>query len=418
MDKIVISGGKKLEGVVKISGAKNAALPLMAAALLVSGDQRFHAVPRLRDINTMVTLLSQLGARIQRENKGTISINSDRLDRYDAPYELVKTMRASILVLGPLVARLGIARVSLPGGCAIGVRPIDLHLKGLELLGAEIKLQHGCIEAKARKLKGSKIKFATSTVTGTENLMMAATLADGVTTLENAAREPEIVELADVLNMMGARISGAGTMRIKIEGVKKLRPVEHAIMPDRIEAGTFMAAGAITRGDILVTNCNYFHLDALVAVLKRAGVKITSEVRGVRVRGPEKIGSVDIVTSPYPGFPTDMQAQIMTLMAVADGVSVINENIFENRFMHTSELRRMGADIRTYGKKAIVRGVGELEGAPLMATDLRASASLVLAGLKAKGLTEISRIYHLDRGYEGIEEKLSILGAEIKRVKE
>ena len=417
MDKIVINGGKKLEGKVRISGAKNSALPLMAVSLLAPGEYRLREVPLLKDIDTAATLLSQLGVRLERKNHDII-MDSDGLNCFEAPYNLVKTMRASVLVLGPLLARLGKVKVSLPGGCAIGVRPINLHLQGLEALGAKITLQHGYIEAEAKKLKGAKINFDISTVTGTENLLMAASLAEGITILKNAAKEPEVVELANVLNKMGARIRGAGTKTIKIEGVKELKPTDHTIMPDRIEAGTFMIAAAITHGDIMITNCRPVHLDSLITTLKKTGVDIIPENTGIRVKGSKKIKSVNIKTSPYPGFPTDMQAQIMTLMTVADKESLITETVFENRFMHISELRRMGANIRVNGHKALVTGVPWLEGAPLMATDLRASASLILAGLKAEGSTEVSRVYHLDRGYENIENKLSNLGAEIKRITE
>ncbi len=417
MDKIVINGGKKLEGKVRISGAKNSALPLMAVSLLAPGEYRLREVPLLKDIDTAATLLSQLGVRLERKNHDII-MDSDGLNCFEAPYNLVKTMRASVLVLGPLLARLGKVKVSLPGGCAIGVRPINLHLQGLEALGAKITLQHGYIEAEAKKLKGAKINFDISTVTGTENLLMAASLAEGITILKNAAKEPEVVELANVLNKMGARIRGAGTNTVKIEGVKELKPTDHTIMPDRIEAGTFMIAAAITHGDIMITNCRPVHLDSLITTLKKTGVDIIPENTGIRVKGSKKIKSVNIKTSPYPGFPTDMQAQIMTLMTVADKESLITETVFENRFMHISELRRMGANIRVNGHKALVTGVPWLEGAPLMATDLRASASLILAGLKAEGSTEVSRVYHLDRGYENIENKLSNLGAEIKRITE
>jgi UDP-N-acetylglucosamine 1-carboxyvinyltransferase len=336
----------------------------------------------------------------------------------EAPYDLVKTMRASVLVLGPLCARFGRARVSLPGGCAIGVRPIDQHLKGLKLLGAELELKAGYVEARAKKLKGATINFDMVTVTGTENLMMAACLAEGRTLLENAAREPEVEELALVLNKMGARISGAGTDVIAIEGVEELKPIEHAILPDRIEAGTFMVAAAITQGNVLLKRVVPEHLDAVIQKLRATGATVSAEDGGLRVKGPRTLKPVDFKTTPYPGFPTDMQAQLMVLMTVADGSSVITENVFENRFMHVQELHRMGADITTEGHTAVVRGVAMLQGAPVMATDLRASASLVLAGLRAGGVTEVHRVYHLDRGYERLERKLSALGANVKRAKE
>jgi UDP-N-acetylglucosamine 1-carboxyvinyltransferase len=351
-------------------------------------------------------------------NGNIVKIDTSRIDNHEATYDLVKTMRASVLVLGPLLARLGRARVSLPGGCAIGARPINLHLKGLEAMGAEIHLTHGYVEAKARRLRGARINFDISTVGGTEHLMMAAATAKGETTLENAAREPEIMDLAEVLCKMGAKIEGAGTDTIRITGVSELQPFTHAVMPDRIEAGTFMIASAITGGDIRIHGMRLEHLDALVFKLQDAGVEISNKDNVVRVKGPRKIKSVNIKTRPYPGFPTDMQAQMMALMTVAEGTSVISENIFENRFMHVSELLRFGADIIIEGNTATVKGEKKLSGAPVMATDLRASASLILAGLAAENTTEVSRIYHLDRGYEAIEKKLAGLGADIKRVKE
>ncbi len=415
MDKMVIRGGRRLEGEVLVNGAKNAALPLMTSSILTRGWNNFRGIPQLGDIATMKLLLGHLGLEI--EGGEDLRIRADNLTCSEAPYNLVKTMRASILVLGPLLARLGRARVSLPGGCAIGARPIDLHLRGLEALGARINLNHGYIEAEAKKLRGSKIYFDTTTVTGTENILMAACLAEGTTVLENAACEPEVVELARVLNKMGARIEGAGTDVITVEGVDGLEGVEHRIMPDRIEAGTFMIAAAITGGEIKINNCRVEHLDALISKLIEAGVTAVPEDKGIRVTAGDELKGVDVKTLPYPGFPTDMQAQIMTLMCLAEGQSVITESIFENRFIHVSELKRMGADIQIQGNSAIIRGGGKLSGAPVMATDLRASASLVLAGLAAEGLTEVSRIYHLDRGYERIEEKLSSLGADIRRVK-
>ncbi len=417
MDKLVIKGGKRLSGDVTVSGSKNAALPIFISSLLAPGIHEIHNVPFLRDINTTIKVLETLGARVEG-NGNIVKIDTTGINNHEATYELVKTMRASVLVMGPLLARLGKARVSLPGGCAIGARPINLHLKGLEAMGAEIHLTHGYVEAKARRLKGARINFDTSTVGGTEHLMLAAATAKGETILENAAREPEIMDLAEVLNKMGARIEGAGTDTIRISGVSDLHPFTHSVMPDRIEAGTFMVAAAITGGDIRIHNMRLDHLDALVFKLQDAGVEITNKDNVVRVRGSRKIKSVNIKTRPYPGFPTDMQAQMMALMTVADGASVISENIFENRFMHVSELIRFGADIITEGNTATVKGVKKLSGAPVMATDLRASASLILAGLAADNISEVSRIYHLDRGYEAIEKKLAGLGADIKRVKE
>ncbi|HQO14550.1 MAG TPA: UDP-N-acetylglucosamine 1-carboxyvinyltransferase [Smithellaceae bacterium] len=414
MDKIIVQGGKSLHGNVQISGAKNAALPVMAAALLTEGTNTFHNIPDLMDIRTIKKLLRNLGAQIEGEE--TLQINVDKITSCVAPYELVKTMRASVLVLGPLVARMGVARVSLPGGCAIGARPVNLHIKALEEMGAKIELKEGYIEAKAKKLKGAEIYFDISTVTGTENVMMAATLAQGTTILRNAACEPEVVNLAEVLKGMGAKISGAGTDVIKIEGVTSLKPTEGTIIPDRIEAGTFMIAAGITHGELNIRGCIPEHLEALINKLRDTGMKISPIKGGLKTTGTKKINSVDVKTLPYPGFATDLQAQMMAYMSIGGGLSVITETIFENRFMHVSELMRMGADIKIQGNNAIVRGVPELRGAPVMATDLRASASLVLAALVAKGTTEISRVYHLDRGYEQIEKKFSAVGANIKRV--
>lgn len=417
MDKLIIKGGKRLTGDVTVSGSKNAALPIFISTILAPGNHEIQNVPFLRDINTTIKVLESLGSTIEG-NGNVVRIDTSRLSGHEATYDLVKTMRASVLVLGPLLARFGKARVSLPGGCAIGARPINLHLKGLEALGAEIILEHGYVEARARRLRGARINFDISTVGGTEHLMMAAATAKGETILENAAREPEIPELADVLTKMGAKIEGAGTDTIRIIGVSELQPVTHSVMPDRIEAGTFMTAAAITGGDIRIHNMRPDHLDALVFKLQDAGVEITHKDNVLRVKGPRRIRSVNIKTRPYPGFPTDMQAQMMALMTVAEGTSVISENIFENRFMHVSELLRFGADILIEGNSATVKGVKKLSGAPVMATDLRASASLILAGLAADNTTEISRIYHLDRGYEAIEKKLAGLGADIVRVKE
>jgi len=415
MYKIVIKGGKRLVGEVSVSGAKNAALPILASSLLARGPSTYRNVPGLGDVITMRRLLGQLGAEVKGD--GTTVIDSSRVDRFEAPYELVKTMRASALVLGPLVGRYGEARVSLPGGCAIGARPIDQHLKGLAALGARIELSHGVVTAKARRLRGATIVLDLVTVTGTENLMMAAALAKGSTRLENAACEPEVEELARVLNKMGAHIRGAGTPLITIDGVDELHPVDHAIIPDRIEAGTLMVAAAVTRGNVLVRDCMPEHLDAVIAKLRAAGVEVTFEEGGVRVVGKGEFKPTDIATRPHPGFPTDMQAQFMVLMARAKGQSVLSENIFENRFMHVPELMRMGADIVIDGHIAVVRGPVKLKGAKVMATDLRASACLVLAGLVAEGTTEVLRVYHLDRGYDHLERKLRALGADIRRVK-
>jgi UDP-N-acetylglucosamine 1-carboxyvinyltransferase len=417
MEKIVIEGGHRLEGTVAVSGAKNAALPLLVSTLLTEGCSTFDNVPDLRDIRTIKKLLIDLGAKIEA-NQEVVKVDASGVNSHEAPYDLVRTMRASVLVLGPLLARLGRARVSLPGGCAIGARPINLHLKGLEQLGAVVSLTEGYIEANAPSLKGAEIYFDISTVTGTENLMMAAVLAKGRTILRNAAREPEVVALADVLNQMGARITGAGTPVIEITGVSSLKPTSCTIIPDRIETGTFMIAAGVTHGDIKIQGCEPNHLQAVINKVRQAGVKVEQEAGGLRVTGAETISSTDVKTLPYPGFPTDMQAQFMVLMCLANGLSVISETIFENRFIHVSELQRMGANITVSGNTAVVRGDTGLTGAPVMATDLRASASLILAGLAAKGTTEISRVYHIDRGYEAIEKKLAHLGAHVKRVNE
>ncbi len=422
MDKFIIEGGRPLRGEVKVSGAKNAALPLLAATILAPGEHRLTNVPKLLDIRTMSSLLRRLGAEVDEgglaaDNK--LTIESSGLDNPVAPYELVKTMRASILVLGPLVARTGRAEVSLPGGCAIGARPVNLHLKGLEALGAEIRVEHGYIKAGAKRLRGAEFHFDISTVTGTENLLMAATLAKGVTVLNNAALEPEVTELAETLNGMGAKISGVGTERLVIEGVDELRPMVRDIMPDRIETGTFLVAAAITGGELLLKGARLDHIHAVADKLREARVEIEERDGGLKVNRGGPLRSVDVKTQPYPGFPTDMQAQFMSLMCIVPGgLSIISETVFENRFMHVLELQRMGADIRIEGHSALVHGLEMLTGANVMATDLRASASLVLAGLVAEGTTEVSRIYHLDRGYEGLEEKLNRLGANIKRVPE
>ncbi|MDP3273964.1 MAG: UDP-N-acetylglucosamine 1-carboxyvinyltransferase [Deltaproteobacteria bacterium] len=415
MDSLLIEGGIPLRGTVKVSGAKNAVLPILCSSLLTEGTCTFSNVPALRDIDTTAALLRFMGATVEL-NAPIVTVNTGSVRVPEAPYDLVKQMRASVLVLGPLVARFGRARVSLPGGCAIGARPIDQHLKGLEAMGATITLDHGYVEATCDRLRGATIYFDMATVTGTENLMMAAALAKGRTQLIGAAREPEVEELARVLNKMGARVDGAGTDIIHIDGVDTLHPIEHAIIPDRIEAGTFLIAAAATGGDVLVENVVPEHIEAVCQKLRAAGVYVEREERGMRVRSAKSLRAVDITTAPHPGFPTDMQAQHMVLMAIAQGTSVITENIFENRFMHVSELQRMGAEIEIRGRSAIVTGVSKLEGARVMATDLRASACLVIAGLIAEGQTEISRVYHLDRGYEKIEQRLSALGAKIQRV--
>jgi UDP-N-acetylglucosamine 1-carboxyvinyltransferase len=414
MNKIIIKGGERLIGDVRISGAKNAALPIIVACILADSKCTIKNVPNLVDIKTINKLIAHFGAQVSTGNHELL-INPAPINNFTAPYELVKTMRASVLALGPLLAKYGEANVSLPGGCAIGERPINLHLSGLEKLGAKIKLEHGYVKAKAKKLKGAHFLFEEVTVTGTENLMMAACLADGETILENAACEPEIVDLANFLNKMGASIQGAGTDIIRITGVKRLEGTDYKVMPDRIEAGTYMIAAAITKGNIRILDCPRVYLDAVIAKLTEAHVTIEDDVEGFRVIGGHMLKGVDIKTSPYPGFPTDMQAQMMALNCVADGLSVIKETIFENRFMHVGELNRMGADISTDGRIAVIRGGAHLSGAKVMATDLRASASLILAGLVAEGVTEISRVYHLDRGYESIEKKLSGLGAKIER---
>lgn len=416
MKKLIIQGGKTLEGTVKISGAKNAALPLMAASLLTEGHTTYSRIPQLRDIETIIRLLKELGVRVS--GKDRLHIDASNIHSHEAPYHLVKTMRASILVLGPLLARIGKARVSLPGGCAIGSRPVDLHLKALAAMGVTITLSGGYILAECSRLKGARIYFDVSTVTGTENILMAAALAEGTTVLENAAKEPEVEELAAVLNKMGAHIEGAGTDVITIEGVKTLNPVEHAIMPDRIEVGTYMIAAGITNSTITLEDCTLNHLHALVEKLEEIGLSIVVSNGSIRVSRNGPLKSTDIKTLPYPGFPTDMQAQIMALLCMAEGTSIISETIFEDRFMHVGELKRLGANIRLEGNNAVIKGVTELCGAPVMATDLRASASLVIGGLVARGVTEISRVYHLDRGYESMDKKLSNIGADIKRVQE
>jgi UDP-N-acetylglucosamine 1-carboxyvinyltransferase len=421
MDSIVIEGNGPLRGETWVSGAKNAALPILASSLLAPGVHTFRNVPALADVGTMLKLLITMGCRAERltgRRQDQVQIEVPTSVAPEAPYELVKTMRASVLVLGPLLARHGRAKVSMPGGCAIGARPIDQHLKGLEALGAQVDLHEGYVEARARRLKGATVSFDLITVTGTENILMAAVLARGRTLIENAAREPEVEDLARVLNAMGARISGAGSDLITVDGVETLHPVDHTIMPDRIEAGTLLVAAAITGGEVLVQGAVPEHLEAVIQKLREAGAQVSVEAAGIRLTAPGRMKSVDIKTHEHPGFPTDMQAQLMALMATGAGASVITETIFENRFMHVAELRRMGADIAVDGHTAVVRGVPRLQGAEVMATDLRASASLVLAGLAATGRTTISRVYHLDRGYERLEHKLRKLGASIRRVKE
>ncbi|MBC8460447.1 MAG: UDP-N-acetylglucosamine 1-carboxyvinyltransferase [Deltaproteobacteria bacterium] len=417
MDKIIIEGGKPLKGTVKISGAKNAALPIIAACLLTGGWHRLHNVPHLKDIQTTKRIMSKLGV-VFRDDNNTLEVNSDNLRSHEAPYDLVKTMRASILLLGPLLARYGRAKISLPGGCAIGERPVNLHLKALVSMGVDIRLDHGYIIAQVDRLKGANIFFDTPTVTGTENIMIAAVKAKGQTVLRNTAKEPEIQDLANMLRSMGADIEGDGTDTIVIHGVDNLRPTQHTIMPDRIEAGTFMIAAAITKGDIKIQGCRPEHVGALIEKLEPAGARIQVSDDTIFVKGPDIIKSVDIKTMPFPGFPTDLQAQFMTLMCIAKGRSLIRETVFENRFIHVSELKRMGADIEINGSQALIKGKGYLLSAPVMATDLRASASLILAGLVAKdGRTEVNRIYHLDRGYEALEKKFVNLGATIWREK-
>src|SRR5689334_1327095 len=415
MDRLVIEGGVRLEGAVRVSGAKNAALPILCAALLTPEPLVLANAPRLNDVRTMQSLLGQMGVKAERDD-GTLTVAAESIDWPLAPYELVKTMRASILALGPLVARCGEARVSLPGGCAIGLRPVDQHVKGLQAMGAEIDLDHGYIDAKARRLRGTRFVFDVVTVTGTENLMMAATLADVVSILENAAREPEVADLALCLNAMGAKVAGAGSDRVVIEGVERLHGASHAIMPDRIETGTFLAAAAAAGGDVTLTGTRADTLEAVLDKLTEAGATLAVDDAAIRVRRDARLKSVALRTAPYPAFPTDMQAQLMALMTLADGTAVITETIFENRMMHVQELKRLGADIEVESSTAIVKGVPALKGARVMATDLRASACLVIAGLMAEGETTIDRIYHLDRGYEALEAKLAGLGARIRRV--
>lgn len=414
MEKLLIKGSTPLSGTVSVGGAKNAALPIIAATILATGTHKLQNIPNLRDISTMIKLLEYIGAETQYN--GDLTIHTNKLGSLEAPYDLVKTMRASVLVLGPLVGQLRRARISLPGGCAIGARPIDLHIKALETMGAKVELNQGYIEVFARHLHGADIFFDKVTVTGTENIMMAAVLADGITTLSNAAREPEVVDLANYLNTMGAKVTGAGTDKITIEGVDKLTPCTYSVIPDRIEAGTLLIAAGITGGELTIKNFPADSLETLVGKLREAGMVISVEGNTAVARGAGRLKSIDITTAPHPGFATDLQAQFMALMACAQGTSVITETIFENRFMHVPELVRMGASISIEGNTAVVKGIPKLKGAPVMATDLRASASLVLAALAAEGETEIARIYHLDRGYEHIEKKLSACGAKIERV--
>jgi UDP-N-acetylglucosamine 1-carboxyvinyltransferase len=420
LDKLVIQGGARLHGEVTISGAKNAALPILCAALLAETPLKLSSVPKLKDVGTTINLLQHMGVVVTR-NADKVDLDASNIKILEAPYEMVKTMRASILVLGPLLARFGKARVSLPGGCAIGSRPVDLHIKGLQAMGANIHIEHGYIEASAehlpnKRLQGARYYMDLVTVTGTENLMMAAALAQGTTVLENAAKEPEVVDMADCLIKMGAKIKGAGTDVITIEGVDKLNGAEHQVVCDRIEAGTYMVAAAMTGGEVKLLNVSAHLLDAVIEKLREAGATVLSDANTITVKSDGKLKAVNIRTAPHPAFPTDMQAQFMALNTVASGVSKVTETIFENRFMHVQEMQRLGADIDIDGNTALVKGVSELEGATVMATDLRASASLVLAGLVAKGQTVIERIYHLDRGYEDLEEKFNALGANVKRM--
>jgi UDP-N-acetylglucosamine 1-carboxyvinyltransferase len=417
VDKLLIAGGMPLVGEVAISGAKNAALPILCAGLLTADPLRLTRVPRLQDVATMLRLIGQMGVAVENDGDGAVTLDARALVNPVAPYDLVKTMRASILALGPLLARHGEAKVSLPGGCAIGARPVDQHIKGLQAMGADIRVEGGYVLAKARRLQGARIVTDMVTVTGTENLMMAASLAQGETVIENAAREPEVADLAACLTAMGARISGAGSDRIVIEGVEELHGAEHAVMPDRIETGTYLCAAAATGGEIVLTHTYAALLEAVIEKLREAGCAIECQPGAIALKAPKRLKSVSVRTAPYPAFPTDMQAQFMAIDSVAEGSAVIRETIFENRFMHAVELIRLGADIRIDAANAVVTGVPALDGATVMATDLRASASLVIAGLVARGETLIERIYHLDRGYERIEEKLSRLGAKVRRVR-
>ncbi len=417
MDKLVIEGGVPLAGEIAVSGAKNATLPILTAALLTTEPLTVSNVPHLRDVTTMLNLLAQMGVRVSIDERLGVELSSARIAEPVAPYELVKTMRASVLVLGPLTARYGEARVSLPGGCAIGLRPVDQHLKGLQAMGAEVAIEHGYISVRAQRLRGARICMDLVTVTGTENIMMAATLATGTTVIENAAREPEVADLAHCLNAMGARVRGAGSDVITIEGVDRLHGARYRVMPDRIEAGTYLAAAAATGGSIRLTGTRPDILDAVLEKLREAGARITTGPDWIALETNGAPGAVNVRTAPYPAFPTDMQAQFMALDSVARGTALVTETVFENRFMHVQELKRLGADIEVEGNTAVVKGVAHLDGATVMATDLRASASLVLGGLIARGATTVERVYHIDRGYERIEEKLSKLGARIRRVR-
>jgi UDP-N-acetylglucosamine 1-carboxyvinyltransferase len=417
MDKLLIEGGAPLSGDISVSGAKNAALPILTASLLTDEPLVVANVPHLRDVTTMLNLLTQMGVAVSVDEKLGVELTSKRIAEPVAPYELVKTMRASVLVLGPLTARCGEARVSLPGGCAIGLRPVDQHIKGLQAMGAELSIDHGYISVRARRLKGARICMDLVTVTGTENLMMAATLADGATVIENAAREPEVADLANCLNAMGARVQGAGTDVITVEGVDRLHGARYPVMPDRIETGTFLAAAAATGGNITLRGARPDILDSVLDKLREAGAKIETGEDWISLTTNGALNAVSLRTSPYPAFPTDMQAQFMALNSIARGTAIVTETIFENRFMHVQELKRLGADIEVEGNTAVVKGVSHLDGATVMATDLRASASLVLAGLIARGATTVERVYHLDRGYEQIEEKLSKIGARIRRIR-
>jgi len=417
MDKLAIEGGTRLRGEVAMSGAKNAALPILCAALLTRDPVTVSRLPQLNDVRTMLRLLEQMGVKVTREAPDTVTLDASALANPVAPYDLVKTMRAAVLVLGPLVARAGEARVSLPGGCAIGARPVDQHIKGLQAMGAQIRVEGGYVLAQAARLKGGRLFTDLVTVTGTENLMMAAVLAEGETVIENAAREPEVVDLANCLVAMGARISGAGSDVIRIQGVERLHGCAHRVMPDRIETGTYLCAAAVTGGEVRLTGTSSSYLDAVIDKLMDAGCEIDIERDAIRLSAPPKLRAVNIRTAPYPAFPTDMQAQFMALNAVAEGTAMIRETIFENRFMHAVELARLGADIRIDGNTAVVQGVARLDGATVMATDLRASAGLVIAGLVASGRTVVDRIYHLDRGYEGLDGKLSALGARVSRIR-
>ena len=417
MDKLLIEGGVPLAGEVAISGAKNAALPILAAALLTQEPLTITNVPQLRDVTTMLNLLAQMGVAISMDEKLGVELTAARIASPVAPYEMVKTMRASVLVLGPLAARCGEARVSLPGGCAIGLRPVDQHIKGLQAMGAEIAIEHGYMIVRCSRLTGARICMDLVTVTGTENLMMAATLAQGTTVIENAAREPEVTDLAQCLNAMGARIRGAGTDTITIEGVDRLRGASHRVMPDRIETGTFLAAAAATGGEVTLREARPDILDAVLEKLRETGARVTTGPDWIKLAANGALNAVNVRTAPYPAFPTDMQAQFMALDTIARGTALVTETIFENRFMHVQELKRLGAEIEVEGNTAVVKGVSRLDGATVMATDLRASASLVIAGLIARGTTTVDRVYHLDRGYERIEEKLSQLGARIRRVR-